>query len=453
MQESRKPSGLEKASTVLAPTLNTLIFIMIARDLGADALGSAALFLSLGACITLSFDMSRAWGGGAGNSARAILHGSFAAAGLMMALFGWMAAGCECVVALGLFTAYHGASSAALAMSKDGGHASAAALADSVVRIAVLVALFYVDFSVGAVWIAACFAAGGLAALLVAAARPASVSLSAARSEFAAASGGAFVFSILVGLLAWLDKPLLWYLDGEISLGFYFAVQRTVVFIGAAGIIITGMVSERFAALSKAEGLRLVTLMERYASLCVVPMTAFYLAFSEQLVETFFGADYAPHHELVYPLAVAGLFLALAAPSVTWSASSARWRDLSAAGLISLGALVVVPLAIVLDTYDVEISFAVAVGCLASAMIFYVMVRRAPASEGARFHAHLPKHIACAALMSAILFWMSGSFASVGFAELVALAIFGVLLYGLLLYLFGEFMQGEWGEFKALRGV
>jgi hypothetical protein len=35
----------------------------------------------------------------------------------------------------------------------------------------------------------------------------------------------------------------------------------------------------------------------------------------------------------------------------------------------------------------------------------------------------------------------------------VALAIFGVLLYGLLLYLFGEFMQGEWGEFKALRGV
>ena len=407
MPEARKPSGLEKASTVLAPTLNTLVFIMIARDLGADALGSVALFISLGACISLPFDLSLAWGGYGGRSARAALHLSFMAAGL----------------------------------------------ADSVARIALLSVLLSGYFDTATPWIAVSFAVGGLAALAVAAARPASLSASSARSEFASAQGGALAFAIVVGLLAWADKPLLWLLDGETSLGFYFAVQRTVVFIGAAGIIITGMVSGRFSALTRLEGTRLVTLMERYASLCVVPMTAFYLAFSEPMVETFFGAAYAPHHELVYPLAAAGLFMALAAPSVTWSAGGSCWGMLTAAGVASLAALIAVPMAILWGTNDVDISFAVAVGCLAASTIFYALVRTGPAGEGAGFHPHLPRHIACAGMMATILFWLSGSFASIGFGELVALAIFGVLLYGLLLYLFAEFMQGEWGEFKNLRGV
>ena len=126
---------------------------------------------------------------------------------------------------------------------------------------------------------------------------------------------------------------------------------------------------------------------------------------------------------------------------------------LTAAGVASLAALIAVPMAILWGTNDVDISFAVAVGCLAASTIFYALVRTGPAGEGAGFHPHLPRHIACAGMMATILFWLSGSFASIGFGELVALAIFGVLLYGLLLYLFAEFMQGEWGEFKNLRGV
>jgi hypothetical protein len=55
--------------------------------------------------------------------------------------------------------------------------------------------------------------------------------------------------------------------------------------------------------------------------------------------------------------------------------------------------------------------------------------------------------------MALLLFWMAGSFHTIGFAALVAMALAGVLLYGLLLYIFGEFMQGEWAEFNALRGV
>ena len=98
-------------------------------------------------------------------------------------------------------------------------------------------------------------------------------------------------------------------------------------------------------------------------------------------------------------------------------------------------------------------SVAVACGCAISSAIFYGATRLILLREGARFHGHIPKHAACAAAMAVALHWTSTGFAAIGLEELVFLAMAGVLIYGLLLYLFGEFMQGEYGEFKTLRGL
>ncbi|MFH0815702.1 MAG: hypothetical protein V1934_02645 [Methanobacteriota archaeon] len=457
MPEAQKPSGFEKASTVLAPTLNTLVFIIIARELGAESLGSVALYLSLAACITLSFDLGHAWGGAGGRSLRALVHLSFTMAGFVLAAVGWLVVGCDCIIALGLYAAYHGATSAAIAISQDGGTSAKAGLADGILRVAILAPLIYVFWEGGSgpltIPIAFIFAVGGLAALAVATARYTPLSISAARSELGEASGGAFAFSILAGLMMWVDKPLLYLLDGEVSLGFYFAVQRTVVFIGAAGVVIAGMVSGRFSLIDREAGKRLATLMERYASLCVIPMGAFYIAFSRQIVATFFGMGYAAHHALMYPMAFAGVFTALASPSLSWLASDSKWRALAVAAGSALTVLVCLAVALLESEIIEDPSTAAAVGCAISSLALYVSVRAILLRDGVRMHGNMPKHVACAVGMAISLHWVSTSFAALGLAELVFLALAGVLVYGLLLYLFGEFMQGEYGEFKALRGV
>jgi O-antigen/teichoic acid export membrane protein len=456
MPEARKTSRLGKASTLLTHTLNTLVFIAVARELGADGLGGVALLLSLGACVTLSFDLSNAWPEAGGRSARAVTHLSFAGAGIALALYGAAASPQGICLPLGLFAAYHGASSAAAAIAGGNGGSAAAALADAASRLVLLACVIRATDAMelaSVTVVAAIFAAGGMTALAVSVALPSRVHFSEVRAEFGSASLPALSFALLMGTLVWADKPLLYILGDQPSLGAYFAVQRTAVFIGAGAVVITGMVSGRFKALPGADGARLVTLMERYASLCVVPMAAFYMAFSEPLVETFFGSDYAAHHWLVIPLVLAGTMMALASPSVAWLVEHGRWGELSSAAGMSLALLLLLPVAASELLGGIEPSMAVALGGLASASTFFALVRRAPYANGSRFHGHLPKHVPCAAMMAFILWHVSSGLADIGLAELSLLAVAGVLVYGLLVYLFGEFMQGEWTEFKVLRGV
>jgi O-antigen/teichoic acid export membrane protein len=453
MTEAPKRRLAEKAATVVAPALNTLAFIIIARELGADALGGVALLLSLAACVSLSFELSHPWRGSGGKAARAAIHLAFMAIGGAMSLVGSLGIGPAALLPFGLYVAYSGAASAALVLSRDEGVLSIAGMADGFGRLAMLFVVIS-NFS-GAVetWVAGAFFAGGLAALSVSLARKSNVKFGAVREEFASASVAALAFSVMVGMMMWIDKPLLYILDSQIAVGNYFAVQRTVIFIGSAAVVITGMVSHRFSELGRSEGLRLVTLMERYASLCVVPMGAFYVAFSSPIVSTFFGASYASQNELVYPLVVSGIFTALASPSVSWLTDARRWRLLSVIAGLSLVILSAIPY-MLLETGSLSNpSTAVAGGCVASSIVFYALARGLLWREGAVLHGHIPKHAACAALMALALYWTSTRFAAMGFVELSFLAMAGVLVYGLLLYLFGEFMQGEYGEFKALRGV
>jgi len=453
MPEAPKRGLAEKTSTVAAPLLNTLAFIFIARELGADALGGVALLLSLAACVTLSFELSHPWRGTGGRAARAAIHLSFLAIGGVMALVGAMGLGSGALLPFGLYVAYSGAASAALALSRDEGVSSIAGMADGFARLMILWLVISGAGKHVEALVAGAFLVGGLAALAIAMARKSPLNFDAVREEFASASGAAMAFSVIVGMMMWIDKPLLYVLDGQIAVGNYFAVQRTVVFIGSAAVVITGMVSHRFSEIGRDEGLRLVTLMERYASLCVVPMGAFYVVFSTPIVSTFFGAGYASQNELVYPLVAAGIFTAMASPSVSWLADGRGWRSLSSAAVLCLALLVATPYALLESGALSSPSMAVAIGCAASSMAFYALVRWSLLRAGAVFHGHILKHLACAALMGLVLYWTSTGVTSLGFAELVFLAMVGVLVYGLLLYLFGEFMQGEYGEFKALRGV
>jgi O-antigen/teichoic acid export membrane protein len=326
-------------------------------------------------------------------------------------------------------------------------------MADGLARLLIL---FVVISSAGdgvETLVAGAFLVGGLVALAVSLVRKSLFDFGSVRNEFASASGAALAFSVLVGLASWADKPLLYLLDGQIALGNYFAVQRTVIFIGSAAVVITGMVSHRFSEIGRNEGLRLVTLMERYASLCVIPMGAFYVAFSTPIVSTFFGADYASQNELVFPLAVAGIFTALASPSVSWLANARRWRSLSSIAALWLVLLAVITYALLETEMLSSPSITVAAACAVSSSVFYALARCILWREGACIHVHIPKHVACAAIMALALYLTSTGFASLGFMELIFLALAGVLVYGLLIYLFGEFMQGEYGEFKTLRGV
>lgn len=453
MPEAPKRGLAEKVSTVAAPLLNTLAFIFIARELGAEALGGVALLLSLAACFSLSFELSHPWCGKGGRASRSAIHLSFLAIGGAMSLAGALGIGPGALLPFGLYVAYSGAASAALVLSRDEGVSSIGGMADGFARLMILLAVISDSGGVIETWVAGAFLIGGLTALAIAMARKSQVDFGTVREEFASASGAALAFSALVGLMMWIDKPLLYVLDSQIALGNYFAVQRTVIFIGSAAVVITGMVSHRFSEVGRSEGMRLVTLMERYASLCVVPMGAFYVAFSTPIVSAFFGADYASQNELVYPLVVAGIFTALASPSVSWLVNARRWRLLSSIAALWLCLLAVIPY-IFLETEALSTpSLAVASGCAVSSVAFYALARLILWGGGARLHSHILKHVACAALMALVLYWTSTGFTSLDFMVLVFLALAGVLVYGLLLYLFGEFMQGEYGEFKTLRGL
>jgi O-antigen/teichoic acid export membrane protein len=456
MQKNGSRSTLESASTVAVPVFNTIVFLLVASYLGVGPLGALAILLSLTAVLTLSFDISLAWRSQGGREARFALHALSLATGVVVAFFGYATQLDWRIVPLGLYMAYHGASSAAIALLPEGDRSATCQLIDAAGRFGLVWAVLALEMAEGTqTMLALAFLMGGLLGLAAASPELKRLRLRQWRAQLREATGAPLAYALAGSLLLWVDKPLLWFLSDTETVGYYFAVQRVVVFIGSAAVVITSMVARELERLPDEHSLRLVTLMERYAWMFVLPMTAFYLVFARPMVVVFFGSDFGAHSDLVYPLVLGNLAAAMASPSMAWLASRRRFGPLLGSAALSLTSLVVVALALDRGAsgWAGEPEMAMALGCLTSGVALFLSVRLFVWKASVAFHEHLPHHIVSAMVMAVVLYWIGTLFEKHGFFELVLLALLGVLVYGVALYLFGEFMRGEYYEFKELRGL
>jgi O-antigen/teichoic acid export membrane protein len=455
MTKQAGPSTLEKASVIAAPVFNTLIFLLVASYLGVGELGSLALLLSLGAVLTMSFDVSFAWSGSGGRAARVTLHAASAGLGVAVAAVGLFVGLDWRIIPIGLYMVYHGASAMVIATA-DGQTAASAGLLDAAARMMLVFIVLFSDLSTDIqTWVATIYLIGGMLALGAVAGKLRGIDFSKWREELRGASGFALAYALFGSLLLWIDKPVLYYLSNSDTLGYYFAVQRVVIFIASAATVITGMVARQLSELPEDKSIRLATLMERYAFLCVLPMTVYYVVFAQPLVEVFFNKTFALHYELTYPMVIGGLAVAMASPAVAWLVARRRFVPLAAAAIAGAAITALAPLALcqMSESWFTEPSMAMSIGAMFGALAFYAISRWEVFRRGVSFHKRMAIHVLCSGVMAVVLYWLSEFFGKLDFFTLVVLSLVGVLVYGVVLYMTGEFLRTEYYEFEELRGI
>lgn len=282
---------------------------------------------------------------------------------------------------------------------------------------------------------------------------------------FAETSSRVLPFVIFTALLMNIDMIFLWYFaDADYStLGYYFGGQRITVFIGASSIGIQAMISvsisehlRRKDTGSVSETLRL---LERYILLVVLPVAAFYILFSKDILVAFLGTEFAVAANVVSIMAVAGLFTALSSPHVLYLVKDGKYRMLafaSGAAFITLvcSLLLLVPEDLILPGMNIHGMNGAAISMLASSIAAFAGYRICTArSIDCTPHRNVLTHPLCAGVMLASLKFIAWYFTiSFTWYWILIFAFLGVLIYGISLYLVGEFLVEDYQRFIGLTG-
>jgi O-antigen/teichoic acid export membrane protein len=264
-----------------------------------------------------------------------------------------------------------------------------------------------------------------------------------------------------------LDKVLLWYFsDSSIwtnfeELGLYFGAQRITIFIAASSFAIQGLVGEAIKKSLKGGDKQSVSdtlrMTERYITLMALPVAAYYIFFSHELLVAFLGNDFAGAHIAVGLLAAAGLFTALASPHVIYLIKDEKFKALTISTglalltllLLLLGLLPVQILPFGAEAYSLNTT-ALAL-CLSTVVGFVSYRMYTVRLLGCRPHPRILAHVFCAGIMVVVLEFI-GWFLGITheFTRALLFAVLGVFIYGFALYLAGEFLSRDYKKFKEL---
>jgi len=287
--------------------------------------------------------------------------------------------------------------------------------------------------------------------------------------EFHEASRKLVPFIAFGALVLTLDKIMLWYFTDPSftspdaafeTLGIYFGAQRITIFIAASAISIQALVGgavgkyvEKDDSQSVSSTLRVT---ERYVSLVVLPVTAFYMLFSGDLLNALLGQEFAGAGITVSILAGAGFFTAMASPHLTYLVKAGNVREFTLASGIAFfvliaGLCLLVPDYIIADP-NINGMNGAGIAMLASAISGYAIIRYYTWKIlGCKLHPRILAHLFCACLMGAVinfLIWYLDI--TLELMWLLVFAAIGTFVYGLGLYLSGEMLKRDYTEFKDL---
>jgi O-antigen/teichoic acid export membrane protein len=268
-------------------------------------------------------------------------------------------------------------------------------------------------------------------------------------------------FIALSAILLNMDKVALWFFSDFETLGIYFGAQRITIFIAASAVSIEILLGEALSGYIKDNNSQAISdtlrMTERYVSLTVLPVTCFYILFSDGLLNSFLGDNFAGAGTTVALLAGAGFFTALASPHVSYLIKAGNTRELAiSSGLAFITfcvlAITLLPDLILPDMADIHGMNGTAIAVLASTVVGYAAVRMVTWKMlDCRPHPKILAHLFSAGLMLAFIEFIIWYFdITIGFGWLIILAALGFFIYVLGLYLTGEMLKRDFQEFKRL---
>ena len=289
--------------------------------------------------------------------------------------------------------------------------------------------------------------------------------------EFQEASSKLIPFIAFTSLILVLDKVLLWYFidptfaDPNIAfqtLGVYFGAQRITIFIAASAVSIQAVVGGALGNYIKADDTKKISetlrMTERYVSLVIVPVATFYVIFSGELLNSLLGPDFTGAGMTVSLLAGAGFFTAMAAPHLTYLVKADKISEMTRASGIAISVLFIALLLLLPDIFLPNLNIhgmnGAAIAMLAASIAGYIVTRYYTWKLlDSKPHLRTLIHFFCAGLMAVVINYLIWYFdIALDLTWVFVFAIIGTLTYGFGLYLSGEMLRKDFTEFKDLTG-
>ena len=261
-------------------------------------------------------------------------------------------------------------------------------------------------------------------------------------------------------LILHIDKILIWYWHDLRDVGYYFGAQRLVIFVAASSgaiAMILGAALIRFKDDTEKIG-NTLRMTERYITLMAVPVTIFYVIFSGDLLSQFLGSGFVVATDTAALLAVAGLFIALASPYLSYMVETDDYYHLGLmtgiAFAVNLGVgIILIPNNLVLSNIDwIHGMNGAGIAALAASITAYVGYRKSVAKV-VEFSSNprILLHLLCGAMMAFVIKFLIWYFEiEVLWYWLFIFAIIGAFIYGVMLYLTGEYLRKDFEKFKEL---
>jgi len=196
---------------------------------------------------------------------------------------------------------------------------------------------------------------------------------------------------------------------------------------------------------------------ERYITLLAMPVAAFYIFFSKDIVIAFLGDEFSAAGMAISLLAGAGLFTALSSPHIAYLITDEKYSALAvssgAAFIVLLISLVIlVPDYVIQNDPDLIGINGAAISLLLSSLTGFILLRYYSIMHlGCNPHPRILTHILSAGIMVVVLVYL-GRFLGLaeGFDRVLTFAGLGIIIYGICLYLSGEFLRKDYHKFIDL---
>lgn len=259
----------------------------------------------------------------------------------------------------------------------------------------------------------------------------------------------------------YLDKAVVGYFCGERELGLYFGVQRMSIFVGVFSLAMATMilpsVTTYFTRKDVAAGWDIVNQAERYVSLIVIPIAAFYLLWGSDILKVFLTDEFATAVDTMDLLVIGSTIAALVLPLRSAVAGVGRPGTLFLVGTVGVAMqLVLLLLFVPSSLFGIHTFGLKGLGAALALLItstFYFFALRYVAWHTAKItpNSRSFRHLLGAVVMIGVMYIVKWFFIpTVDWIALILLAVIGMLAYAATSYIIGELEPSDYKYFRAL---
>jgi O-antigen/teichoic acid export membrane protein len=270
-----------------------------------------------------------------------------------------------------------------------------------------------------------------------------------------------FVVTMIIVVDLYLDKAIVGYFWGEVEVGLFFGVQKMAIFVSVFSLsvatLILPSVTTYYTRKDVAASWDIVNQAERYVSLIVIPLAAFYLMWGSQMLTIFLTQEFVSAVNVMDLLVISSTLVALVLPLRSAIAGAGSPTTLFWVGAVGLALQVVLMLIFVpKEIYGFPMFGMKGLGAafallLTSIYLFfmlrYMAWRTAKIVPNSRSFKHLMSAIVMVGAMYVVA-WLF--FGTIDWIDLVLLAIVGFFSYSLTAYGLGELELSDYRYFMTL---